>query len=315
VAKARFLLEARAASALDHPNLCTVYEVGEASGSQLFLAMPFYDGETLRSRMDAAGTLPVSEALDYTVQMLKGLAKAHRHGIVHRDVKPANLMVTGDGVVKILDFGIAKLAGAAADLTRTGTRMGTPAYMAPEQARGEDVDARADLWAVGVVLFEMLVGVRPAPEGPGPLRSLRPEAPPELDVILRRLLARDVRARYASAEAVLADLRALFGTISDTGATTHVLAPAPRRFRRLRAAAALALAILGAATAGYWLRSEGEKGIPPAAGQIWVLDAATGELRQVVVKNVVLGSSSDGRAVLYLGETGETSAARPVASP
>lgn len=265
VAKARFLQEARAASALDHPNLCTVYEVGEAGASQLYLAMPCYDGETLRNRIDARGPLPVAEALDVAAQVLKGLAKAHRHGIVHRDVKPANLMVTDDGVVKILDFGIAKLArigaNAAAELTRTGARVGTPAYMSPEQARGEEVDARADLWAVGVVLYEMLAGVRPASGGgePGPVRRLRPDAPSEVEGILRRLLAPRTQDRYATAEAVLADLRVLLGTLS--GTATRELAPVPRRARRLRAAAALALGILGvaaAATVGYWLRWDGE---------------------------------------------------------
>ena len=266
-AKARFLQEARAASALDHPNLCTVYEVGEAGMGQLYLAMPCYDGGTLREKINTGVPLPVAEALDIAVQVLKGLAKAHRHGIVHRDIKPANLMVTGDGVVKILDFGIAKLArigaNAAADLTRTGVRIGTPAYMSPEQARGEEVDARTDLWAVGVVLYEMLAGVRPPSGGgePGPVRRLRPDVPSEVEGILRRLLAPRTQDRYATAEAVLADLRVLLGTISSTGTATRELAPVPRRVRRLRAAAALALGILGVAgaiAAGYWLRWDGE---------------------------------------------------------
>lgn len=317
-AKARFLHEARAASALDHPNLCTVYEVGEAGASQLYLAMPCYDGETLRSRIDAAGTLPLPEALDLTVQVLKGLAKAHRHGIVHRDVKPANLMVTDDGVVKILDFGIAKLAGAAAELTREGARIGTPAYMAPEQARGEDVDMRADLWAVGVVLYEMLTGARPDPEGPAPVRRLRPEVPVEVEGILRRLLDRDRRERYATADAVLADLRALLGTISSTETTLEIV-PAPRRTLRPWAAAVLALAILIAgAAAGYWLRADGEEGTPPAAGQapaaqLWILDVATGELRRVVAEDGVLSPSPDGRTVLYFSETGEKRGTRKAA--
>jgi serine/threonine protein kinase/Tol biopolymer transport system component len=266
VSKARFLQEARAASALDHPNLCTVYEVGEAGASQLYLAMPCYDGETLRNRLDARGALPVPEALDITVQVLKGLGKAHRHGIVHRDVKPANLMVTEDGVVKILDFGIAKLAGVAAELTRTGARVGTPAYMSPEQDRGEEVDARTDLWAVGVILYEMLAGVRPASGAvPAPIRQVRPEVPAEVERILRRLIALRKEDRYETAEAVLADLRILLGTISGTGTATRDLAPVPRRTRRLRAAAALALGILGVAAAtgaGYWLRWDGEDRSP-----------------------------------------------------
>jgi serine/threonine protein kinase len=317
VSKARFLQEARAASALDHPNLCTVYEVGEAGASQLYLAMPCYDGATLRNRIDAVGALPIPEALDIAVQVLKGLAKAHRHGIVHRDIKPANLMVTDDGVVKILDFGIAKLAGVAADLTREGARIGTPAYMSPEQARGEEVDARADLWAVGVVLY-----VRPAGAGrargagePGPVRRLRPEVPPEVEGILRRLLAPRRQDRYETAEAVLADLRALLGTLSGTG-TTQEIVPAPRRALRPWLAAILALAILVAgAAAGYWLRADGGEEIPPAAAQtsasqLWILDVATGELRRVVAEDGVLSPSPDGRTTLYLSETGEKSGAR-----
>jgi hypothetical protein len=318
VAKARFLQEARAASALDHPNLCTVYEVGEAGASQLYLAMPFYDGQTLRNRIDAGGALPVAEALDITVQVLKGLAKAHRHGIVHRDVKPANLMVTGDGVVKILDFGIAKLAGVAADLTRTGTRVGTPAYMSPEQARGEEVDARADLWAVGVVLYEMLAGIRPASGDaqPSPVRRLRPEVPSEVESILRRLRAPRRQDRYETAEAVLADLRALLGTISGTGTSTRDFLPVPRRVLRPWMAGVLALVILAAgAAAGYWLRADGTEGIPSTAArtsatQLWILDVATGELRRVVAEDGVLSPSPDGRTILYLSETGEKSDAR-----
>ena len=248
-AKARFLQEARAASSLDHPNLCTVYEVGEAGTDQLYLAMPCYDGETLRHRLDA-GPLPVSEAVDCVSQLLKGLSKAHRNGIVHRDVKPANLMITDDGVVKILDFGIAKLAGSV-NLDQAGTRVGTPAYMAPEQSRGEEVDARADLWSVGVVLYEMLTGTRPDPAAPAPLRRLRPEAPSELEPILRRLLARDRRERYASAEAVLADLRVLTGTMTGVSAAVE-LVPVARRSLRIWLGAALALVVLGLG-AGYWL--------------------------------------------------------------
>ncbi|MEA2559452.1 MAG: eukaryotic-like serine/threonine-protein kinase [Acidobacteriota bacterium] len=268
-AKARFLQEARAASALDHPNLCTVYEVGEAGMGQLFIAMPCYDGETLRQKIDAGGPLPVAEALDIALQVLKGLAKAHRHGIVHRDIKPANLMITADGVVKILDFGIAKLARIGADLTRTGARIGTPAYMSPEQSRGEEVDVRTDLWSLGVVLYEMLAGVRPAcennaakPAEPGPVRRLRPEAPAEVEGILRRLLSRDRQGRYASAEAALSDVRVLLGTTSGTSTATGELVPVARRALRLWAGAALALVVLAIA-AGYWLRLEGEE--PPSS--------------------------------------------------
>src|SRR4029453_16133404 len=208
---------ARTASALDHPNICTVYDVGETESHQLYLAMPCYDGETLRRKVER-GPLPPNEAIDYALQASKGLAKAPRQGIVHRDVKPANLMVTGDGVVKILDFGLAKLAGTAA-ITRTGSSVGTPAYMSPEQSRGEEVDHRTDLWSLGVVLYEMIAGRRPfrgeheqavlyslLHEDPKPLSQMRPEAPPELERIVEGLLAKDPARRYPSVDGPLGDL-------------------------------------------------------------------------------------------------------------
>jgi Tol biopolymer transport system component len=221
LAKARFFQEAQAASALDHPNICTIHEVGETPDGHLYLAMASYDGETVRARI-ARGPLPVAEALEIARQTALGLAKAHRSGIVHRDIKPANLVVTGDGVVKILDFGVAKLRGAGA-INVAGSFLGTPAYMSPEQARGEEVDSRADVWSLGVVLYEMLTGVRPFKGGddlttvlrslledrPEPLSRLRPEVKPEVERVVSRMLARSPEERYPSAAEALADLAAL----------------------------------------------------------------------------------------------------------
>jgi serine/threonine protein kinase len=221
-AKERFEQEARAASSLDHPNLCTILELGETPDGRLYLAMPCYDGETLRRRIEG-GPLPVDEAIDIALQIARGLAKAHRNGIIHRDIKPANLIVTSDGVVKILDFGLAKLAGSAA-ISQTGSSAGTPAYMSPEQARGDEVDARTDLWSLGVVLYELLSGRRPfrgereqaviysiLHEKPQPLRELRPEVSPELARIVERLIAKEPAERYPSVEEALGDLRVLRG--------------------------------------------------------------------------------------------------------
>ncbi|HVG07955.1 MAG TPA: protein kinase [Thermoanaerobaculia bacterium] len=221
VAKSRFLQEARAASALDHPNVCTIYDVGEIEDDRLFLAMPAYDGETVKQKIER-GPLPVEETVDIAKQAAQGLAKAHRQGIVHRDIKPANLMVTGDGIVKILDFGLAKLAGTMG-LTRSGFCPGTPGYMSPEQARGE-VDHRTDLWSLGVVLYEMLTGQAPFQaesdlgivhavlhEEPAPLRRSRPDAPAGLERVIAGLLKKNLADRYPSAEHLLADLRALGG--------------------------------------------------------------------------------------------------------
>ena len=158
-AKQRFLQEAQAASALDHPNICTIYEINETADGQLYLVMTYYDGETLKAQIER-GPLALDEAVDVATQVGHGLAKAHAAGIVHRDIKPANLMVIADGTVKILDFGLAKLAGAEG-VTQTGTTVGTVAYMSPEQARGEEVDHRTDIWSLGVVLYEMLSGQPP----------------------------------------------------------------------------------------------------------------------------------------------------------
>ncbi|MFL6234201.1 MAG: protein kinase domain-containing protein [Thermoanaerobaculia bacterium] len=222
-AKARFLNEARAASALDHPNLCTIYEVGETAEGQLFLAMAFYEGETLKQRLER-GPLPAAEALRIASQVARGLAKAHDYGIVHRDIKPANLMLTPDGLVKILDFGLARLP----DQPLSGPLFGTPGYMSPEQARFGEVDARSDVWSLGAVLREML-----------------PDAPPEVEALLSRMLAEEPADRYPDAGALLDDLSAL----------ERPAAASPRpAWRRLPAWAAVLLIALAAG--GSWLLLE-----------------------------------------------------------
>ncbi len=218
-AKARFVAEARAASALDHPNICTVHEIGEANDGRLFIAMACYEGETLQQKIDR-GPLPVKEALGYTLRMAEGLHAAHEAGIVHRDLKPANVMVTDRGRVKILDFGLAKVADVS--LTQTGVRLGTAAYMSPEQARGETVDHRTDIWSLGAVLYELLTGERPfrgdyaeavvyaiLNEEIKPVTQRREGLPPALDRIVQKTLAKRPEDRYGDLDAVMADLQVL----------------------------------------------------------------------------------------------------------
>ena len=216
VIRRRFQREARAAAALEHPNIGTIRGVEEQDG-HLFLVMPFYGGGTLKQRI-AAGPLAVADAVSCAIQVAEGLSLAHGWGIVHRDIKPANLVFADDGTLKILDFGIAKVGGEK--LTRTGLVLGTLAYMSPEQASGGTVDHRTDLWALGVVLHEMLAGRPPfsAPSieqlfravrsGDTPLvREVRPEVPERVQEVVCRLLERDPDRRYPDAASAAGALR------------------------------------------------------------------------------------------------------------
>src|ERR1700691_1939596 len=162
-AAARLIQEARTASILDHPNICTIHEVSQTPEGQVFIAMAYYEGETISQKL-RHGPLPYPQAVGIAIDVALGLAKAHRHGVIHRDIKPGNIIVTGDGAVKILDFGLAKLTSIAS--IGTGKTVGTVAYMSPEQLCGKSVDERTDIWAWGVVLFEMLTGRLPVLTGP-----------------------------------------------------------------------------------------------------------------------------------------------------
>lgn len=221
-AKERFLREARTASALDHPNIAVVHEIGETERGRPFIAMSYYEGETLKEKI-ARGPLAVEEATDYATQIAHGLKKAHAAGILHRDIKPANVMITEDNEVKILDFGLAKLEGSTR-VTKPGTRMGTAAYMSPEQARGESVDLRTDLWSLGVVLYEMLTGKRPFKgeneqamlysilnEKPKPINSCQPDIPEDLEQAVHYALEKDQNRRIQSAEKMLGLLKSFSG--------------------------------------------------------------------------------------------------------
>ena len=215
----RFIQEARSASSLDHPNICTVYEINELEHRATFIAMAYYDGITLKKLIEK-GALPIEKSIDVTLQVGAGLMQAHNKGIVHRDVKPANIILTSDNIVKILDFGIAKSTDSS--ITKTGDTIGTVSYMAPEQAKGGTVDHRVDLWALGVVLYEMLTGQRPF-EGehshaviysilnrdPQPVTGLRTGIPLQLAHIVQKLLSKSIEHRYQQVDRVLVDLRSI----------------------------------------------------------------------------------------------------------
>ena len=244
----RFAQEARAASVLNHPNILTIFEIGEADGRH-YIATEFIEGDTLRKRI-AAGPLKLSETLDITEQITSALSAAHGAGIVHRDVKPENIMIRRDGIVKVLDFGLAKLAQAQASRsgpddstralvkTRTGVVMGTVAYMSPEQARGLSLDARTDIWSLGVVIYQMLTGSAPfsgatssdtlvsiLEREPRSLKSFSPEIPEEFEWIVTKALTKDYDDRYQTSREVLTDLRRLKQHLIVTAELERSVAP------------------------------------------------------------------------------------------
>ena len=247
--KTRFVHEAQAASALQHNNICNIHDIEETTDGQMFIVMDCYEGETLKSRIAKGQSRPersrgmrIEEASDLAIQIAQGLAEAHAHGIVHRDVKPANILITKSGVAKIVDFGLAKLSGAS-KLTKTGSTLGTVAYMSPEQLQGSDVDTRADIFSLGVVLYEMLTGKTPfrgdheaalmysiMNEEPEPLQHYIADVPSELIHIVSRALEKSPADRYKTMDDLLIDLRRLRKETSKVSMPTFGQM-AQRRFR------------------------------------------------------------------------------------
>jgi len=250
-AKERFIHEAQAAAVLDHPNICTVYEIEEAEG-QTFIAMACIEGQNLKDKIESGpvgangrSPLPIDEALDIAIQVAEGLQAAHEKGIIHRDIKSANIMVTEKGQAKIMDFGLAKLAGQVR-ITKTGTTLGTVAYMSPEQARGETVDSRMDIWSLGVVLCEMFTGQLPFKseydqavvysilnEEPEPMTGMRTGVPMELERIVNRTLAKSPDERYQHVDEILAELKRVKQEIDSgrPGAHAEIIPARPSRPR------------------------------------------------------------------------------------
>lgn len=236
-ARERFVQEAQAAAALDHPNICTVHEIDEAEG-QTFIAMAHIKGESLRDKI-AARPLDINETLKIVIQIAEGLQEAHEKGVIHRDIKPANIMLAKNNQAKIMDFGLAKLSWGV-DLTKTATIMGTVAYMSPEQAKGEQVDHRTDIWSLGAMLYEMLTGERPFKimhdqavlhailnEDPMPITKIRKEIPQELEKIVKKALEKDPKKRYNDMEAMLADLKSVGQKPPSTAADKPSIAVLP----------------------------------------------------------------------------------------
>ena len=265
-AKKRFILEAKSASSLDHSNICTIHDIDETPDGHMFIVMPYYKGETLGARIKR-GSLEIGEAIDIAHQVATGLAKSHEKGIVHRDIKPGNILITDDEQVKIVDFGLAKLAGHT-KITRTGTTVGTVYYMSPQQALGEEVDARSDVFSLGVVLYELVTGHLPFKGDhqaavlygiinlePPPLSEYRKDIPEELEQIVRKALAKDVERRHENASELKDELEALRADL-DTGKPMR-LSKARRRRRGRRAVGrreVIALAIVAVILMAVGLR-------------------------------------------------------------
>ncbi len=216
--EARFYQEARAAGGLNHPNIVTVYDIGK-SGTIAYMAMEFLEGDELRSLLAPGSALPVMQGVDIALQVADGLAYAHEHDVIHRDVKPANIMITGGGVAKITDFGIARMR-AAKVVTQTGVVLGSPKYMSPEQVLGKRAEARSDIFSLGAVLYEMLTGKAPFVGAdvnammyqtlnlvPPPPSTFNPAVPSMLDLIIAKMLAKAPEDRYPGARELVADLR------------------------------------------------------------------------------------------------------------
>jgi Tol biopolymer transport system component/predicted Ser/Thr protein kinase len=306
----RFRKEALALAKLSHPNIAPVYDVGEQDGID-YIVMECVAGQTLATRL-RAGPLSVKEATSILLQVAQALEEAHEQGVIHRDLKPANVMITPRGHVKVLDFGIAKLLAptaseSIASITEAGFIVGTPLYMSPEQAQGKDVDARSDLWSLGVIYYECLTGSTPfqaessiaifhgiVMKDPAPLSECRPDAPPLANAIVLQSLAKDPAARYQSASETIRDASALVASLSITPPTDLVpavsvpQAVAPKALYYFAAIAALLVVIAGA----FFIRRR-----PPANT---VADAQWEQLTFFTDSAVYPALSPDGRMLAFI---------------
>ncbi|MFQ5866119.1 MAG: protein kinase [bacterium] len=271
--KTRFVHEAQAAAALNHPNICTIYEIDEADGHS-FIAMEYIEGQSLHDivRDNLPKVQNLRKVLDYTIQIAEGLQEAHNKGIVHRDIKSANVMVSDNGQAKIMDFGLARLTGGTI-VTKEGTTLGTIAYMSPEQARGERVDSRSDIWSFGVLLYEVITGQLPFKgdyeqavvysimnEDAEPITGLRTGVPMELEQIVNKAVAKDADERYQHADEMLVDLRRVRKEIETGASKLHpAIEKQPLRKRAVRYGSFAILGLLLVLAGMYFWQKIGDQ--------------------------------------------------------
>ena len=261
-ARERFVREAKAAAALSHAHICTIHEIGEEE-NQYFIAMECIKGQSLKQKIQK-GPLDQTEALAVAIQVAEGLEEAHKNGIIHRDIKPGNIMLTDNGTAKVMDFGLAKVLGGSL-ITKEAKTMGTVAYMSPEQARGEPVDQRTDIWSLGVVFYEMLSGELPfrgdqeasilysvVHGEPDPFQELRPPIPSELQQIIFRALKKKPESRYQSAGEMLSELKAYRDVLKAEAAGVWNFRMLVRRLRRPRVAIPVFLGLVALALLLFW---------------------------------------------------------------
>ncbi len=288
VAKERFIREAHAAAVLDHPNICTIFEVDEAD-DKTYISMAFVDGLSLR-QIIKKDYLGIKQALDLAIQVAEGLSAAHSKGIVHRDIKSANIMVTQQRQAKIMDFGLAKLAGTSL-ITREGVAMGTVAYMSPEQAQGQPVDKRTDIWSLGVVLYEMFGGRLPfqgeneasylyaiVHEEPKALKALNPDIPVEIQKVINRAMTKKPEDRYQTADEMISDLRRYQEQLQVEEAGAFTLRTLLRRLRQPRVAIPIAIGMITIAAVAAWLLNR-------RANVRWAREVALPDITRLYTEN------------------------------
>ena len=320
-ARERFIHEAKAASSLSHPNVCTIHDIQEHE-HQMFIVMDFVDGQTLRQKKDS---ITFKQAIDIGIQVADGLAAAHEKGIVHRDIKPENIMIRKDGIVQVMDFGLAKLRGRATRLTKEGSTVGTAGYMSPEQVQGQDTDHRSDIFSFGVLLYEMLTGQLPfrgvhetalayeiVNTDPPPMSSIKPDINPLLDAIVLECLEKDPRERTQSMAQVSLDLkrykressrsRASRVTAAHVGDARFAEAPtaafqAPTRIRPFLWGITIVSAVIALASLAFLLKRSERPVAPVLRSEILLPENV--ELPECDCSLLTL--SPDGKMIAYVG--------------